>query len=299
MKIVILTDCCLAEKRGGVAVYAEHLKWVFPDAVQVTSRKVKCRVRDGLERAILTGKEAERQGIIRRDDIVIADGYWGAGLMNQSRVICVVHGLYAGWYGPDHRYSKFQSEYLPGHHVVPVSSFAAEEIRVFSGAKIDRLICNAANLDIFVPPKERQRAFVVGTIFKGDKEKIFRLTLDSIAQRIKMRWVGGKWPDEIVSGLQRCSVFLHLSKHEGNSYAVLEALSCNLPVVGTATGLLWDSAGRFGAVVPDDIGPDDLIDVLHLVHEQRDTYNNRQWLEQNSSFELFAKSWKEYIKGFR
>jgi len=294
-KIVIVSDTALDERWGGVPLHTSHLMRAFPDALQLTSKRM------GVEgciqaphRARALGEAAMSRELVAPDDLIIADGFWGCGFPNPERVVTVVHGMLEGRY-PGNQLSRFQIVYFKGcKHLVAVSNSANHEVDKYCGVDIDEVIMNSVDTDLFKLAPILERPRLVGTTAKGDKELQPSLKMGGYEFKI----ISGHWPDDIIRGLQQCAVYTHISKHEGNAYSILEAMACGLPVVGTPVGLLWDSASHFGPEIKMDVSVPELMVAIEesAAHYYDYRLRNRAWVEDNCNLSHFIERWHRYVE---
>ena len=282
----------MAERPGGVALHAEHLKLAFPNAKHITSRNTQHQHLHPQARTMAVGMNAEASGLIKPDDIVIADGTWAIALSNQKRVAVVVHGLYAGWFGESNPWARLQKEYFPGKNLIAVSEFVEWELNQYTNLVSHQIIDNAVDTSVFTPSP--QKDLVVGIVASQGKMEKYKPIIEAVRREFPVVDIKGVWPNDISRGLHQVSVFLHLSEHEGNSYAILEAMACNLPVVGTNTGLLWERDHQFGGII-HDVTAESVLGHIRHVYNNRESYRNREYVEEHHSLPRFIGSWRNAV----
>lgn len=304
-RIVILSKTSLEDGVGGVPVHCHYLKKVFPKAIHLTCSKVGVK-KDAIQKmAFNLGHMAEQKGLIKSDDLVIADGFWGCGLSNQNRVIVVCHGILAGDVGVKHFLSQFQKHYIQGKHCIAVSRNSATECRKSYGVECRATIVNGVDLNIFHPPETKVKEFTVGFIEPQGKIQLAKYSnlIDKIKSTFKTRTIKGSWPYEIAEEYQKCSAYLHLSRYEGCSYAVNEALASGLPVIATPVGLLGDYRTflstygiSVGEVVPTITTTyEEVKEKILKIYHNYNNYKPVEWCHRYCNYVQFAKEWRNYV----
>jgi len=307
-KIVIVARRSIETGPGGVPVHCHFLQRTFPEAEMVTADTVHLKVSSVEQLAVNLGREAERQGLVGPDDIIIADGFWGSGFSNQDRVVIVCHGTYGGYMGPDYRLSQLQAKVFPGHHIVSVSPKAADEAKQLYGIDSDAVILTGVDTDIFTPTEQPGNYPVIGEIkvlnAKGPRGSTIDIARTIItAEKIGWLEISGDWPNDIVVGMKKCNIFIHISKHEGCSYSVNEALSCDIPIISNRCGLFWNYEDQFltkykmnvAEMVSDAPSEQEIINAIRKICANRRLYQPREWTLKYNSLEVFKKRWQEYI----
>jgi len=298
----------MEDKIGGVPVHCKLLQRVFPEAIHLTCSKVGVTKGTFEEMSYNLGYLAEHKGLIKPDDIVITDGFWGCGLSNQDRVIVVCHGILSGDVGLQHPISQYQKKHMERNHVVSVSINAAQECIRDYQFTCDTVIMNGIDLDIFCPPQVPPGAFVLGTIDPMGKCRItkFNGLIDRLKADFTIQNVQGDWPYAVAKEYQKCSAYLHLSRYEGCSYAVNEALATGLPIIATPTGLI----GNYQAFLNEyklpigeiltSVTPtyEEVKASVLKVQREYSTYKPLEWCQKYCNFQLFKKEWTNYIANF-
>lgn len=265
-----------------------------------------------------------KTGKVTRDDIVLADGFWSLGLEEVHRVISVCHGNWSHTTADDVR-AGIASEF-PFHHaaqveqrrrhlvlgkkLVAVSDFIADQMMLqwnFPSHVID----NGIDLRVFRPWDQRETFFddpmilhMTTTANKGFDHiqavydefhpKGFNvLSLDAAWERYHERF------DNKYRLLASADLVVHPSRHEGNSYGVLETLASGVPIVSYNVGLMYRAAIEHAPVGV-------VMDSRHrrppvTVQGVRDMWEGRfgesdprGWVSR-FSIDEFHRKWREYL----
>lgn len=210
------------------------------------------------ERARILGLWLMSTGRVKRDDVILVDGFWGIGFAGTDLdVISVSHGNWSHTTDDDVKngvkpefpmHHAVQVEYrrkhlFSGKKIVAVSKFIAHQCKTQWSFDMD-VINNGIDLTLFRPAVSklpRKRPLVIHgttTANKGmDHVEALRSLdadvwlLDEASQKLNL---------QKYDALAQADVFVHPSAHEGNSYMLLEALACGIPIVAYDVGLLYE-----------------------------------------------------------
>jgi glycosyltransferase involved in cell wall biosynthesis len=253
---------------GGVEKFAMHL------AKALTTECFECRIvgwsdhpdaerlneRPLADKAQLLGEWIDRS---LEFDIAVADGYWGRGIRSRP-VVPVVHGTWAEY---DRRMRgtaatavagdiRAQHDAFTAQNAFPVagSHASARELLAHHGRQPVVTVLNGIDLAAFRPMLTLGRKDVAIVLHAAHSLKKGADLLPGIAAAL-----GGAFaleplaagPGEEATAYARGDVFLHPSRHEGNAYALLEAMAVGLPIVTTPVGLFESIADRdLGRILP-------------------------------------------------
>jgi glycosyltransferase involved in cell wall biosynthesis len=141
--------------------------------------------------------------------------------------------------------------------VVAVSERAAAEVRRSYRARVDAVVPNGVDTEVFAPrdrgqarerlglPEGQPIALYVGRVEarKGPAELTgacaaagWTLAVAGATAPPGARHLGLLEPDELAWAYAACDAVLFPSRYEGCSYVVLEALACGVPIFTTAVG---------------------------------------------------------------
>jgi len=289
---------------GGVEKFAHYLQMVFPDLQLVSWEDCPDRIEnedkpDYDKASILNGWLLE-EGLVGSRDTVIVDGYWGLGLQGKvGRLISVCHGSYFGRY--------VQSLIYPwGETVDPYEIDAQEEawseceIVAVSESSWYELEClglestvirHGVPLDIFRPLGKERHCYMhaAGSLRKG--VDLISLLYDEVPDIRPMNERSGRLEKE-AARLNEAMVILAPTRHEGNSYFLIEALACGTPALSYATGLATELDERCG-IVTGDLSGDNWQNLIE--NTDWESFSPREWAEENGSLERFKKEWKSFL----
>tara|TARA_Y100000004_G_scaffold129879_1_gene146485 strand:- start:10413 stop:11294 length:882 start_codon:yes stop_codon:yes gene_type:complete len=101
-----------------------------------------------------------------------------------------------------------------------------------------------------------------------------------------------------VQGYKSHNIYMCVSYHEGNAYAVMDAIACGLPVLSTTSGLFdGDYDERLGEVIPwKERGNANLInEKLQKIYDNYDKYDPTGWMRDIIPFDKWKKQWQEFV----
>lgn len=268
---------------------------------------------------------------VKKDDIIISDGFWGESLSSQGyNVVSIAHGIWShltkedvdSGKSPDFPYNhamqvKHRQDHLGrGKPIVAVSDFISTQMKLQWGFK-STVINNAIDLQKFLPKDGsvvNKRPLIVHGVTTANKgfehiEAVKRacpdadvLLLDEAAQFLNR---------PKYEALAHANLVVQPSAYEGNSYFVLETLACDVPIVAYNVGLLYsivDIARAKGleAVVgcvmnrryrsPQETARISRF-ILDSVMRPHSTYNPRKVAEL-FSIERFHEEWRKYLEEY-
>lgn len=285
---------------GGVPKFNRDLHSAFPDreclhfcwADHPWHREVDQRGETEWIRARVLNQFLLSRGLVTRDVVVVADGFWASGLEHLPLAISHSHGIWSHLTHEDVLAGRQPD--MPAHHaaqvafrtrwrqqlgkpMTAVSDFIAHEMQAQWGLSVDAVIGNGVDLEEF-RPRLRESIYAncnrpmvmhgVNDRFNSNKgwdhiELLARslpnvevVSLDEAYDRFQF-YSDMPWTKALV--LSQARLFVHPSAYEGNSMMVAEALACGLPFVGYNVGLMWTLqrelgfAGRVGAIIDRSI----------------------------------------------
>jgi len=235
-------------------------------------------------------------------DRIIADGFWASGLPDDAPVTVVCHGTWAGLAaacgGVASELIEAQGEAYRRFPVVAVSQAAARQVERYHGARVAAIIPNGVDLGVFRPAgRSANRPPVALYAGKGyaKGEDIVREVARRLEGEARVEYLDAAIGME-ARAFQRGDVFLFPSRHEGDSYALKEALACGLPVVASAVGALEDERPPEIGEVVEGFEPEDYRAAVRRVLANREAYQPRAWAERNASFRKFARRWLKVLE---
>jgi len=251
--------------------------------------------------------------IVTRDDIVVVDGYWGAGLESKvRRLVSVCHGSYYGRFiqhqlypwGEDisrtliEKQMEFWEE--PRVEIVAVSGGAAQELYSYGIRKEIRVINNGVDLEAYRIMDDVEQKYLIHAATSALKglDIINYLNNKRFYDIVFMNEFSGIFANE-ARRLNEAYLVFAPTRYEGCSYFLLESLACGIPVVTYAVGIALDFDSRCGVVTDDLYGIDRQLGyaIDRYAFSKTARNNAREWAVEHCSYEVFCRSWLEYLGG--
>ena len=308
---------------GGVPKFGWYLERALGNVQQLAWRDFpeheRCEGLPEHEKAELLGAWLWAKGPLAGAEHIVADGFWAGGLPDGAPVTVVCHGTWAELDarvgGVDPRLIAAQERAFKRFPVVAVSEAAARQLRQDHGVEAAAVIGNGVDTAMFRPrgqgrvgaplggcPSQGRPHWAAPTrwpvvLYAGrgfaKGEDIVRAAARLLPE-FEVRFLDariGEEPAKFAAG----DVFLFPSRHEGNAYALLEAMACGLPVVASPVGLLEPVPDERLGVIVDSEDPAAWADAVRRVWRHRDAYDPRAWVLENATFERFAAGWRCYL----
>ena len=277
---------------GGVPRFDDELKKVFPDIISVAKN----------QHGSFLNWFARHSTTDLKDLIVITDNGMCLDIPEDALCLAVHHGMA--------RTHKERNPEWPGEHFiiqqdkminrgntlfVACSTFTANEFHKHYGQESDYKILHAVDTKPYFSEAIDSRVIVdARSPDKGSEavKEMRRLIPNYSFVDLKC----GKYDKE--KGYRNSAIYLSLSISEGNSYSMLDALACGLPVLGTDVGLLGgDYNPRMGEVISFKDRMDFALIHQKLDHisKNMDKYDPAGWMEENCSFKSWKNQWRALI----
>ena len=251
---------------GGVEKFAHYLNLALKDAGH-SCRIISWNDYPNAERmasipnpdkALMLGAWAEAE---IKFDVAVSDGYWGSGITERP-VVPVIHGTWAQFHlnmgGSPWTNIEVRAQHAafnaPNSWPVACSPAAAKELEDHHHRRPATVILHGIDLEEFYPLKQGNFDPPPVVLHAASNTKKGSAIIPAIARQLRpdfnVFYLDAGAGQE-AQAFQRGDIFLHPSKHEGNAYALLEALATGLPIITTPVGLFASiEDGLVGRVLP-------------------------------------------------
>ena len=269
MRRIVLISFTSLEAGGGVPRWNRDFVKCFPGTIHFSFddflRNIGHVSVPEWDAARLLGLWLHSEKKITRDDLIVADGFWGDYLGEIGyEVISVAHGIWSHLTDEDVKAGKkpefplhhfHQVKHRTGHlkrggKIVAVSDFISEQMNVQWGFD-SFVINNAIDLEKFRPPTSAEW-FEVASEDTRDATIIHGVTtankgfdhIEAVKNSVKNADVllldeaEKLWNKPKYDCLRLADLVVQPSAYEGNSYFVLETLASGVPIVAYKVGLL-------------------------------------------------------------
>jgi len=274
--------------KGGVPYY-NHLLEKYLNVKLVTLQD--CFVDGKNEIDLATNLNKKAKSFIPKGSTIIGDGIWGNVGFNSDeyRLVSLCHGLWSRAVGLGSSLSETQKKgYQRSEIVVACSRFSQLCITQDYHCE-SNLIPTMVEPDIW-KEETQQREGVLLLKKNGWGINHWNDLVEKNFPTIIMDTYEDK---KLVELYSKARCFVHLTAYEGNSFAVLKALSCNCPVVSTGVGLFGELSSGFhkvGVWVCDKEGDvKDGVDFFttHSCNTDKSICND---------FKRFVEQWKKILE---
>lgn len=263
---------------------------------------------------------------ISSEDIILVDSFWGLGLEWHKRLCSVQHGNWSHTTLEDVQagippefpcHHAIQVEYRRKHltaggRMVAVSEFIRRECKRQWGFEMD-VINNGIDTHQFKPAEHRltrSRPLIIHfttTTNKGlDHIDLLKREVDAQIMLLDEAYDEVGRPNGLTKyeTLAQADLVVHPSAHEGNSYAILEALACCVPIVAYDVGYLWELKNgeqreeNVGIIIDrKDRSPQTTLDGVRKALREYRPGDFRIYLgASRSNIEKFRAQWSEYLR---
>lgn len=289
MNIYMITPNEYPEHKGGVPYYNQQLLKNIPYKL-ITLKSITSIEKNEIRNAMNLNTYAI-QNIIPKGSIILGEGIWGnIGIDNsQYHLISICHGLWGDFLPATHENVLVQKEGYCRSKIVVACSYPLKH-RIQKQYK-----CNVKAVPTMVDP----------SVWKEQKGNI----RNNVLMLRKNGWEIQKWnekvnkeyhpilmqtyyEEELIRLYSSSSCFVHLTRYEGNSIAILKALSCNCPVISTAVGIFDGmESGLFSDSAWICREEKDVIDGIEYFRNHTNTTNKKIC----SNFTEFIDQWKQIL----
>jgi len=301
---------------GGVEKFAHYLQRAISEAghectIVSWSDYPKRRAAGNMsnpDKALVLGSWLESE---MEFDLAVSDGYWGHGV-TQHPVLPVVHGTWAQfhlnmdaspWANHEVR-AQHDAFNAPNAYPVACSPASARELLQHHRREAVATILHGVDLQAFRPRLSKDADIMRENIphsvvlHAATNAKKGKELMPAIARELGsgfcVEYLNAKAGEE-PEAFRRGHIFLHPSRHEGNAYALLEALASGLAVVTTNVGLFESiEDGLVGRVLPVGTTVSQWADAVRGVWTSgwpELSKAARACAEQMADFETFREKW--------
>jgi len=311
-KINVISYTNYPENKGGVPLYNYYLNKVFPEAKRFGwsdfpyTQNVKTGMREE-EMAFLLNTYLNDAELIKEGDIVIGDGIWGNyGLCNQKfKLISVCHGPWSATIDKKENRAMLQKQGYIRSHTVSVSPIAAEECKKDYDIHSTALL-TGLNTDFWSPSIEdtNKKNIIVWQAGKWNDIRKIREDCIKMLPEFEHVCITTYDDEEVRNSYRRAKIYAHFTSYEANSFAILKALSCDIPVIGTQVGLLACNdimqKNKFAVSIKNNPSHAEKCKItckaIKNIIQNYSDYYPREWILNNCTIELFEKHWKKFIE---
>lgn len=299
--------------------------WDFPWAFDVEEGMTEWEKARTLNHYLVSSRK------ILPSDVVIADGFWADGLDHMKFAVSHSHGIWShltkadvdAGKKPENPYHhaaqvSFRQKWTEsGKHITAVSEFIAKQMEYQWGFKVDRVINNGADTDLFVPAtKKFTRGMPIVVHGVNDRTNINKgwdhiealklqseTDLEMRCEIISLDEMVLKYGGSKEWALSQADMVVHPSGYEGNSMFVAEALSCGLPIVGYEVGALYSPESSICGITisRSERSPAKTVEVVKHMLSSPDllacaSIEARKFAVEELSLNSFVRNWGSYIE---
>ena len=260
------------------------------------------------------------KNIEKQYDIVIANGEYGWGI-NHPKTINLFHGCYKGYrdylkklwskktYLSLTREIYIQRSSAKGKYVVCVSEFI-KNILEDDGVKVNQVIANSIDTELFKPNKEIQKDKYLFVGSYNNYAKGFDILKKIASTGFKIDCVTNQKPSSQLGWIEntensqmpeiynKYKILIFPSRFEGLPMVPLEAMACGMPIVMSTVGLGPQLKKMIPEFVVDGYDENEYIKKIQHIEKNYDEYSQkaRNYVEEYHSFENYKKQWIELIE---
>lgn len=270
---------------GGLARFDYELRKVFSEMVSIQRSNVNWRLFDS------------------KNTVVITDHTYALDIPESIKVIAVHHGMAAvhkerntEWNGDFYVHAQNLMNKRNNTWFVGISKFTEYYAKKHYNINDYDVILHS--VDTIPSTSSCAGRNVVGDWRSQSKGHDIIDTLRSkVKDFIFSQLVCDKYVKNI--GYEDKNIYLCLSVSEGNSYSMMDAIACGLPVLSTDVGLFYgDYDKRLGEVISwKDRNNFSLIrEKLEYIYENYDAYDPIGWLNETIPFNIWKNRWRNLIE---
>jgi hypothetical protein len=248
--------------------------------------------------------DTEYTGWYDGNTIFIVDGDHGKNIPQGAPIVSVAHGTWAGLHrrwqkqsiGDYTEKSQIARWHQPNVKVVSVSPGVTHELRTLCGVEPVTEIWHGIHtkLPTFGLPFNRKPVVLYASKSPGKGYDLMP-EIQRLLPDFELRYLNAGIGEEL-NKFMAGDMYLHASLSDGNSYACLEAMTCDLPCVVTNVGLFHDfNEDKIGRILPYTSSAEDYADAIEAVYNNEWMYYPRDWILQNATFETFKAKWEVFL----
>ena len=271
---------------GGVARFDHELRKVFPEL-----------------KSVLRQPNIPWFTLNSNETIVITDHSFIKEIPIQLKVIAAHHGMAAehkernpDWNGEVYVQQQQGMKERINTWFVGTSKFTQETAKKHHNIIDDIVILNGVDTVPITKPKQGYN--VIGDWRTPSKGRDLIPKLREQCPEFSFNQLScGKY--DKANGYANQNIYLSLSACEGNSYAIMDAIACGIPVVATDVGLFGgDYDKRLGEIISgqDRTNVSVIKEQLHKVYNNYEQYNPTQWMNQTIPFDRWKTLWKDFVE---
>ncbi len=260
----------------------------------------------------------------KKYDLIICNGEFGLGIYGE-KVINIFHGSYKGYREAKNNYlnlkqklsmsilESIQRKSSKGKFVVSVSE-SLKDILHRQGIKVDRVIQNGVDTNHFKPIQgERKGLLFVGKYdyygkgidilekIKEDGSSVSILSTSNIVEKTNLTLIVPTDYKSLPEIYNKYRMLIFPSRFESAGLAVLEAMSCGLPIIMNNTGYANEIAAEIPEFVMEkDSDHTEYMKRIQVIESNYQEYSKkaRQLCLQQFDLDKFKINWTKVFEEF-
>lgn len=270
---------------GGLARFDYELRKVFPDMVSIQRSNVNWSLFDS------------------KNTVVITDHTYVLDIPEPIKVIAVHHGMAAvhkernaQWNGDFYVHAQSLMSRRNNTWFIGISKFTEYYAKKHHNVNDYNVILHSVDTIPSINPYAGRN--VVGDWRSQSKGHDI---IDNLRSEVNDFSFSQLTCDKYVKniGYENKNIYLCLSVSEGNSYSMMDAIACGLPILSTNVGLFYgDYDKRLGEVISwEDRSNFSLIkEKLEHIYENYNSYDPIGWLNETIPFDKWKSEWRNLVE---